>query len=92
MPLGLDVGLRMGGEGIGIGLHLGGGPALMATSAPAVSTLLKVVPYALAGMAVEVPFSAAVGLAVQASYAVFFESASLPIMAFAPEVSLYARF
>lgn len=92
VPFGLDAGLRLNSAGIGVALHLGGGPALMATRAPAVSTLLKLVPYALAGMAVEVPFSAAVGLAVQASYAVFFESASLPIMAFAPEVSLYARF
>ena len=38
------------------------------------------------------PFSPAVSLSVKDSYAVFFESATLPIMAFAPEVSLYARF
>jgi hypothetical protein len=92
VPLGIDAGWRVGSSGLGVSLHLSGGPALMATSAPAVSTLLKVVPYALAGMALEVPLSAAVGLAVQASYAVFFESASFPIMAVAPEVSLYARF
>lgn len=92
VPLGLEAGWRLGGEGIGLGMRIGGGPALMATSAPAVSTLLKIVPYALAGMALELPFSPAVGLSVKASYAVFFESATLPIMAFAPEVSLYARF
>jgi hypothetical protein len=92
VPLGLEAGWRLGGEGIGLGLRIGGGPALMVTSAPAVSTLLKIVPYALAGMALELPFSPALGLSLKAGYAVFFESATLPIMAFAPEVSLYARF
>jgi hypothetical protein len=92
VPLGLEAGWRLGGDGIGLGLRIGGGPALMVTSAPAVSTLLKIVPYALAGMALELPFSPALGLSLKAGYAVFFESATLPIMAFAPEVLLYARF
>ncbi len=92
VPLGIDAGWRLGGDGMGFGLHIGGGPALMATTAPAVSTLVKIVPYALAGMSLEIPFSAALGLSVEASYALFFESALLPIMAFAPEVSLYVRF
>ena len=92
VPLGLDMQYSFGSPGPGVILHVSGGAALMSTSAPATPTLLKIVPYALAGIALDVPFSPALGITVEASYAVFFESATLPIMAFAPEVSLYVRF
>jgi hypothetical protein len=51
-----------------------------------------VVPYLLAGMSLDLPFSPSMGLAVEAAWAAFLESMSLPIMAFAPEVSFYVRF
>ncbi len=54
--------------------------------------MTKLVPYLLAGMRMDLPFAPVIGLAVEADWVAFFESASLPLMAFAPEVALYVRF
>jgi hypothetical protein len=43
-------------------------------------------------MSMDLPFSSFIGLSIEADWAAFFESAALPIMAFAPEVSMYVRF
>ena len=57
VPLGLDMQYSFGGSGPGVILHASGGAALMGTSAPAMPKLLKIVPYALAGIGLDVPFS-----------------------------------
>jgi hypothetical protein len=92
VPIGLDLQYAMNeGSFPGITLHLSGGPALMSVDADYTGTETKIVPYVLAGMTLDLPFAAFMGLAVEASYVAFIES-SLLIMAFAPEVSLYVRF
>ena len=75
----------------GIILHVSGGPALMNVNAGYFGAESKIVPYVLAGMTLDLPFSPSFGLALEASYVTFLES-SLVIMAFAPEVSMYVRF
>jgi hypothetical protein len=92
VPLGLDARYSLSGSGPGVTLHASLGPALMVTSTTYADPFLKVIPYGIAGLTLDIPFTAFVGLAIEASYAVFIESLSLAIMAFAPEVSLYARF
>lgn len=92
VPLGIDIGYSIQGSGPGVTVHLGGGPALMSVTTPHASAMLKIIPYALAGLAINLPLARSLGLAIDASYVLFLESLSLPIMAFAPEVSLYVRF
>jgi hypothetical protein len=43
-------------------------------------------------MSLQVPLASFLGFAVDATWTAFFESSSLVIMGFAPEISLYARF
>lgn len=91
VPIGIDLQyLLNSGAFPGIILHLSGGPALMSVKAGYFGDASKIVPYALAGMTLDLPFSPSFGLALEASYVAFLES-SLVIMAFAPEVSLYVR-
>jgi hypothetical protein len=93
VPVGADVRYSMNEGGFpGIVLHASGGPAVMNVSADYAGSLTKVVPYVLAGMSLGLPFSSFIGLSIEADWAAFFESAALPIMAFAPEVSMYVRF
>lgn len=92
VPIGVDLQyLLNSGAFPGIILHLSGGPALMSVKASYFGDASKIVPYVLAGMTLDLPFSPSFGLALEASYVAFLES-SLLIMAFAPEVSLYVRF
>jgi hypothetical protein len=92
IPIGVDLQYLLNpGAFPGIILHLSGGPALMNVKASYFGDESKIVPYVLGGMTLDLPFSRAFGLALEASYVAFLES-SLLIMGFAPEVSLYVRF
>jgi hypothetical protein len=92
VPIGLDLQYLLNeGAFPGVTLHVSGGPALVSVNAAYVGNVSKIVPYLLAGMTLDLPFAAFVGLALEARYVAFFES-SLTIMAFAPEVSVYVRF
>ncbi len=91
-PAGIDLQYLLNeGAFPGIALQLSGGPALMKVASAYGVDDSKLVPYALAGMTLDLPFAPFVGLALEARYLVFYES-SLPIMAFSPEASLYVRF
>ncbi len=93
VPIGADLQYSMNEGGFpGIVVHLSGGPALMNVDSPYAGSMTKVIPYVLAGMTLSMPFTPSIGLAVETAWAMFLESASLPIMAFAPEASLYVRF
>jgi hypothetical protein len=93
VPIGVDLRYSMNEGGFpGIVVHLSAGPAILNVSADYAGSLTKVVPYLLAGMSLDLPFNTFMGLAVEAAWAAFLESMSLPIMAFAPEVSFYVRF
>jgi hypothetical protein len=92
VPLGADLRyLLNAGSFPGVVLHASGGPALMSVTAGYTGSETKIVPYALAGMTVELPFSPSFGFTLEASYIVFVES-SLTIMAFAPEAAMYVQF
>ena len=93
VPIGGDIQYSMNEGGFpGIVIHFSAGPAVMNTTTAYAGSMTKVVPYLLAGMSMDLPFASFIGLAVEADWVAFFESASLPIMAFAPEVALYVRF
>jgi hypothetical protein len=93
VPIGADLRYSMNEGGFpGIVIHVSGGPAMMNVTADYAGSLTKLVPYLLAGMSLELPFASFIGLSISADWAAFFESVSLPLMAFAPEVSLYVRF
>ena len=93
VPLGAEVSYSMNEGGFpGIVFHVSAGPALMSVSTSYEGTLAKAVPYLMAGMRVDVPFTSFLGLALEAAWTGFFESPSLLIMGFAPEVSVYVRF
>jgi hypothetical protein len=93
VPIGADIRYSMNeGSFPGIVIHVSGGPAMMNVTTDYDGSLTKLVPYLLAGMSLELPFAPFIGLSIAADWAAFFESASLPLMAFAPEVSLYVRF
>ena len=94
VPMGVDAQYTLNDGGFpAITLHVGGGPSLLNVAAKYLdSSPTKVIPYLLAGMTLELPFSSFMGMAVEAAWTTFFESSALPIMAFAPEVSFYVRF
>jgi hypothetical protein len=75
----------------GLFVHAGGGPAMLVLSSDYWGGLTKLVPYALAGLGMNVRISPSMGTALDLSYGVYFEG-SLLIMAFSPSVSLYFRF
>jgi hypothetical protein len=93
VPLGAEISYSMNEGGFpGIVFHVSAGPALMSVSTAYAGTLTKPVPYLMAGMQVDLPFTSYLGLALGAAWTGFFESRSLVIMGFAPEVSVYVRF
>jgi hypothetical protein len=93
VPLGAEVSYSMNEGGLpGILFHVSAGPALMSVATSYEGTLSKPVPYLLAGMRVDVPFTSYLGLSLEAAWTGFFESMSTVIMGFAPEVSMYVRF
>jgi len=93
VPLGVELSYSMNeGAFPGILFHVSAGPALMSVTTSYEGTLMKPVPYLLAGMRVDVPFTPFLGMALEAAWIGFFESASLVIMGFSPEVSVYVRF
>jgi len=92
VPVGLDLRFTLEGPSSPwLAIHLSGGPAALQVTTPWYGDLSKAVGYALAGLVMDLPFTAAIGLTLETSYVVFFESASLPIMGFLPEVSFHAR-
>jgi len=93
VPVGAELSYSMNEGGFpGILFHLSGGPAVLSASTSYEGTLTKAVPYLIAGMRVDAPFTSYLGMSVEAAWAGFFESTSVLIMGFAPGVSLYARF
>ncbi len=93
VPVGVDVQYTFNDGGFpGITLHLSGGPAILNVTAAYAGSLTKVIPYLLAGMILDLPFTPYIGMTIEAAWAAFFESMDFPIMGFVPEVSFYVRF
>ncbi|MBN1835308.1 MAG: hypothetical protein JW820_05620 [Spirochaetales bacterium] len=92
VPMGADLRYTMD-EGLPLGLfvHVSGGPAMLVLASDYWGQLTKLVPYALAGLGMNLRFAPAMGTALDLSYSVYFEG-SLLIMAFSPSLSLYFRF
>ena len=92
VPIGIDVQYAMNaGSFPGVTLHVSGGPAVMSINAAYLGdSLTKIVPYLLAGLTLDLPFSPVFGIAFEARYVAFLES-SLPIMAFAPTVRMFVQ-
>ena len=76
---------------LGLFVHASGGPAMLLLRSDYWGEMDKVVPYALAGLGMNVRLGPSLGTALDLSYSVYFEG-SLVIMAFSPSVSLYFRF
>jgi hypothetical protein len=92
VPFGLDAQYVMSaGAFPGVALHVSGGPALMSVTAAYLGDArAKIVPYLLAGLTLDLPFTPSFGIAFEARYVAFLES-SLPIMAFAPTVRMHVQ-
>jgi hypothetical protein len=91
IPLGLDARYSpIAATRAGVSLHLSGGGALMRVVDVSGESVQKIVPFGLAGMALDLPFTAFFGLALEASFAAFYE-ASVPLLAFTPALSLRLR-
>ena len=92
-PVGAELSYSMNEGGFpGILVHVSAGPAVFNATTTFEGTLSKVVPYLLAGMRLDAPFTPWLGISVEAAWVGFFESNSDVIMGFAPGASLYARF
>jgi hypothetical protein len=71
--------------------HVDGGAAIfMLTPVATGSTAVGVVPYVLGGVGMTFAFVPSVGIAIDASYAAFFQP-GFPIMGFSPSVALFLR-
>ncbi|MBA7654183.1 hypothetical protein ES703_62059 [subsurface metagenome] len=91
IPIGVD--LRYGtydGLPIGLFVRISGGPAILTINPNETGRLSKVIPYVLGGIGLNIPFTKTFGIAVDTSYAVFFEK-QYPIMGFIPSLYLYMR-
>jgi len=92
-PIGVELSYSMNEGGFpGILVHVSAGPSVFNASTTFEGTLSKIVPYLMAGMRVDAPFTSWLGMSVEAAWVGFFESNSDVIMGFAPGASLYVRF
>lgn len=91
IPVGGDIRFVLGKEQpLGVFFHLAGGPAIFAVNSATGGSYTKTVLYALGGIGITISFVGAFGFGIEASYAVFFESA-FPIMGFAPAAYFFLR-
>jgi hypothetical protein len=91
IPLAAGINLRMTPTRLGFLFHLAGGPAAFLVSPDQGAYRFKLVPYATSGIAVEIPILSHLGLLIDLSFSVYFES-SQPVMGYAPSASVYYRF
>jgi hypothetical protein len=75
---------------IGVFLRLAGGPALLTIDPNEAGRLWKLVPYASAGLGMDVRFAGVLGIKVETAYSVFVER-RIWIYGFAPSFYLYLR-
>jgi TolB-like protein len=71
--------------------RLAGGPALFLVNVEGTGQFTKIIPFATAGIGFTLPLSETLGLAVDASYAVYFDTDSL-LMGFTPAAYIFVRF
>ena len=92
IPLGLDFRYIIGnGLPLGLFVHISGGPAIFIVDSTLKGGLVNVMPYVMGGIGLSLPFSDFFGIAVDTSYAVFFEQ-SILIMGFTPSGYIYLSF
>jgi hypothetical protein len=92
VPIGAELTYSMNEGGFpGVVVRLSGGPAIMSLTTVYDGTLTKPAPYLLAGVDLAFPMTPLLGLSVELAWTAFFESASLAIMGFVPEMGLYVR-
>ena len=92
IPIGADFRYIVGSSfPLGLFVHIGGGPAIFMVNSTVEGRLTKVIPYVMGGIGLSLPFADFLGIAVDMSYAVFFERSTL-IMGFTPSVYLYFSF
>jgi hypothetical protein len=90
-PLAARISLRTSPSRLGFLLHLGGGPAVFMVSPNQSAFQFKLVPYATSGIGVDFPISGYLGVLIDLSFSVYFES-SQPVMGYAPSVNVHYRF
>lgn len=92
IPIGADFRYVVGnGFPLGLFIHIGGGPAIFMLNSAVEGRLSKVIPYVMGGIGLSLPFTDFLGIAVDMSYAVFFEKSTL-IMGFTPSVYINFSF
>jgi len=91
LPVGLSVrySMELGGRW-GLLFHLGGGAAVLVMGTDSLGALAKMLPYVRSGFGLELALGRSLGLGLEASYEVFFESPYL-IMGFTPGLCLSWR-
>jgi hypothetical protein len=90
VPIGLDLRYSAGFP-LGLFLHISSGPAILTINPNGTGRLSKIIPYAMAGIGFQLFFSEGLGIALDTSFAIFFER-QLPIMGYSPSVYLYVKF
>jgi hypothetical protein len=90
-PLAPQISLRTTPTHLGFLVHLAGGPAAFLINQDQGGYQFKLVPYATTGLGVEIPILSQLGLLIDLSFSVYFES-SQPVMGYAPAASVYYRF
>ena len=78
------------GSPIDFFIHVNAGPAVFITQPSGGNLLAKVVPYLMGGVGMTVSMAKALGISIDGSYAVFFDSPA-PIMAYTPSISFVVR-
>jgi hypothetical protein len=91
VPLSAQVSLRTTPTHLGFLVHLAGGPAAFLFNQDQGGYQFKLVPYATTGLGVEIPILSQLGLLIDLSFSVYYES-SQPVMGYAPAASVYYRF
>jgi hypothetical protein len=90
IPLAAEISLRTTPSRLGFLIHLAGGPAAFLINPNQGGYRFKLVPYAETGIGVEIPILSRLGLLIDLSFTVYFES-SQPIMGYSPSANLYFR-
>jgi hypothetical protein len=92
IPVGPDIRYTLSPGGtIDLYARLAGGPALFIVNVEGADRHQKILPFATAGIGFSLLISETFGFAVEASYAVYFDTAGL-LMGFTPGIYLFVRF
>jgi hypothetical protein len=92
IPMGLDIRYSPGIDSwVNLFFRISGGPVIFALNPNQTGMLIKVIPFVLGGIGINLSFSRFIGITIDSSFSVYFEKSQI-IMGYTPSLYLFVRF